>query len=443
MEKPIVAIVGRPNVGKSTLFNRLLQKRTAIVDDTSGVTRDRHYGETDWNGKAFQVIDTGGYMPQSDDEMDIAIREQVEIALEEADALIFVVDVRTGVTDIDKDIADKLMKTDRPVNLVVNKIDNEGFETGMYEFYNLGIGEPIPVSSLQGRGTGDLLDILVEEFPMIEEEEKDEDLVKVAIIGRENVGKSSFVNTMIMEERMVVTNIPGTTRDSVDSLYKYNKHKYLLIDTAGLKRKTKVKENLLFYSQLRTMKSINRADVIMYMVDVNEGLVRQDLRIIQEVLDRGKPVLIAFNKWDLIEKDNKTYNKHNKEAREKLKQLEYVLTEYISVYDKQRLYKIFDILWELNLERQKTVKTSHLNKILLPIIDQTPPPGVTGKELKIKFISQTTSSYPIFLFFMTHAKLLPEHYKRFLENRIRDNYGFKGVPIRLIFKENKENKEDK
>ena len=437
MEKPIIAIVGRPNVGKSTLFNRLIQKRDAIVDDVSGVTRDRHYGETDWNGRYFQIIDTGGYLPQADNEMDLAIREQVDIAMEEADAIVFVVDVRTGVTDIDKEIAAKLIKTDHPVNLVVNKIDNDDFEMAMYEFYQLGLGDPIPLSALQGRGTGDLLDMLVEEFPLSEETIVDKDIVKVAIIGRENVGKSSFVNKMISEERMVVTSIPGTTRDSADSLYKYKGNKFLLIDTAGLKRKAKVKENLLFYSQLRTMKSIDRADVVMYMVDVSEGLVRQDLRVIQDVLDRGKPVLIAFNKWDLIKKDDKTYIKMDKESREKLGQLSYVLSEYISVFDQKRLYKVFDILWDLNLERQKVIKTSYLNKTMLPVIDKTPPPAVNGKEIKIKFLSQKPSFSPVFLIFSTNAKLIPEHYKRFLENQMRLLYGFKGVPIRFVFKENK------
>lgn len=436
MKKPILAIVGRPNVGKSTFFNRLIRKREAIVDDVAGVTRDRHYGDFEWNGRAFQVIDTGGYLPQAEHEMDIAIREQVELAMEEADAILFLVDSRTGITSIDHQIAQKLKQTKKPVFLVVNKVDNPDIIHDSYEFYALGLGDPIPVSAIHGLGTGDLLDILVDRMPApVYSSDDGDEQIKLAIVGRENVGKSSFVNTLMGEKRVVVTPIPGTTRDAIDTHFQYFKRKYVLIDTAGLKRRTKVKENLLFYSQLRTMRAIERADVVLYMVDVMEGLVRQDLRVINDVLDAGKGMIIAFNKWDLVEKDDKTYFELKKLAEEKLKQIQFVPVEFISVLERKRMLKLLDQLTEVYFEQNKRISTSQLNAVFRPVIENTPPPAVMGKEIKINFITQVQTKPPVFAFFSNFPNLIPEHYRRFLENKIRENFGFTGVPIRVVFRE--------
>lgn len=435
MKMPVIAIVGRPNVGKSTFFNRLIKKREAIVDDVAGVTRDRHYGEVEWNGRTFQLIDTGGYLPQAENKMDIAIKEQVEIAIEEADALVFMVDVRTGITSIDYQIAEKLKRTAKPVFLVANKADNQNISFNAYEFVSLGLGEIYPISSIQGLGIGDFLDALVKSINPPQRMEMKDDYIKIAIIGRENVGKSSFVNTLLGEERVVVTDVPGTTRDSIDTFFKYNKRTYLLIDTAGLKRKTRIKENLLFYSQIRTMRSIQKADVVLYMVDVFEGLVRQDLRVIHDVVEAGKGLVIAFNKWDLIEKDDKTYFKLKKLAEDRLKQLTFVPLEFISVLERKRMLKLLDLITEVYEEKQKRVKTSELNQYFQPIIENTPPPAVNGKEIKINYITQVHQDPPIIAFFSNFPKLIPENYKRFLENRLREKFGFKGVPLKIIFKE--------
>jgi GTP-binding protein len=435
MKKPVIAIVGRPNVGKSTFFNRLIRKRDAIVDDVSGVTRDRHYGEVEWNGRIFQLIDTGGYLPQAENKMDMAIREQVEIAIEEADALVFMVDIRTGITSIDHQIAEKLKKTEKPVFLVANKSDNQKISFDAFEFISLGLGEVYPISSIQGLGIGDFLDDLVQKVNPPKYMEKQDEYIKIAIVGRENVGKSSFVNTILGTERVVVTDVPGTTRDSIDTYFNYNKRKYMLIDTAGLKRRAKIKENLLFYSQLRTMRSIDRADVVLYMVDVFEGLVRQDMRVIHDVLDSGKGLVIAFNKWDLIEKDDKTYFKLKKLAEERLRQLTFVPMEFVSVLERKRLLKLLDLITTVYEEKKKRIKTSELNQFFHPVIEGTPPPAVRGKEIKINYITQVRTDPPIFAFFSNHPNLIPEHYKRFLENQLREEFGFKGVPVKIVFKE--------
>lgn len=435
MKNPVIAIVGRPNVGKSTFFNRLIQKREAIVDDVAGVTRDRHYGTVEWSGKSFELIDTGGYLPQAEDKMDVAIREQVEIAIEEADALIFMVDVRTGVTNIDYQIAEKLKRTDKPVLLVANKADNEHFALDAYEFVSLGLGEVHPVSAVQGLGTGDLLDAIMEFVQPAEIKEDEEEIIKIAIVGRENVGKSSFVNQLLGEERVVVTDIPGTTRDAVDTPFNYNKRKYLLIDTAGLKRRTKVKENLLFYSHIRTIRSIQKADVVLYMVDVQEGLVRQDLRVLHDVVNAGKGLILAFNKWDLVEKDDKTYFHLKRSAKEKMGQLTFIPIEFISVLERKRLLKLLDQLTEVYEERKKKIKTGELNDFFQALFEVNSPPAPMGKEIKIKYITQIKDSPPLFAFFTNHPKLIPENFRRFIENKIREQFGFEGVPIRLSFRE--------
>jgi GTP-binding protein len=435
MKTPIVTIVGRPNVGKSTFFNRLLKRRDAIVDDQPGVTRDRHYAESDWNGKTFMLVDTGGYMPDSKDQIDIAVREQVDIAIEESDVILFIVDVITGITDIDMQLADKLKRTDKPVILVVNKADTDARALEAYEFYQLGLGEPAIISCMQGRGVGDLLDRLVDSFETpIKYDKESPDEIKVAVIGRENAGKSSFVNTLLGTQRTIVTPIPGTTRDPIDSPLKYQKRNYLLIDTAGLKRRAKVKENVLFYSQLRTMRSMQRAQVVIYFIDASEYMTRQDMRVIAEAARSKKGIVIAINKWDLIEKDDKTMLAWQRDLTEKLGEFSYIPIVFTSVLQKQRLYKLMDTVTEVYDELQKKIPTSELNKVLLPIIHENSPPAVKGKEIKINYITQLKTAAPVFGFFGNHPDLIPDNYRRFLERQIREHWQFRGVPITLAFK---------
>lgn len=438
MKQPLVTIIGRPNVGKSTLFNRILKKREAIVHDKPGVTRDRHYALTDWAGKNFMLVDTGGYLPQAQDMIDQAIREQVEIAIEEADVILFMVDQTTGITDIDQQIAEKLQRTDRPVLLIVNKIDDEKHESEGYQFFNLGLGDPILVSSALGRGIGDMLDKLVSHFDETQPDAED-DFIKLAVIGKENVGKSSFVNTLLGQERLIVTPIPGTTRDPIDSPLKYQKRDYLLIDTAGLKRRAKVQENILFYSQLRTMRSLQRANVALYFIDAVEGLARQDLRVITEALNAKKGVVVVVNKWDLVEKDHTTLNTREKDIKERLGTYNYIPIVFTSVLQKQRLYKLLDVATEVFEEYHKKIRTSDLNKVLLPIIKQSSPPAVRGKEIKINYITQLKSAAPVFGFFGNHPELIPANYRRFLEKQIRNFWNFKGVPISVVFKSKRKN----
>jgi GTP-binding protein len=435
MKIPIVTIVGRPNVGKSTFFNRLLKRRDAIVDDQPGVTRDRHYAESDWNGKQFMLVDTGGYMPDSKDEINVAVREQVDIAIEESDVILFIVDVITGITDIDMQLAEKLKRTNKPVILVVNKADTDARALEAYEFYQLGLGDPAIISCMQSRGVGDLLDRLVNAFDTTVDFEKEvSDEIKVAVIGRENAGKSSFVNTLLGTQRTIVTPIPGTTRDPIDSLLKYQKRNYLLIDTAGLKRRAKVKENVLFYSQLRTMRSLQRAQVVIYFIDASEYLTRQDMRVIAEAARSKKGIVIAINKWDLIEKDDKTMLAWQRDLVEKLGEFSYIPIVFTSVLQKQRLYKLMDTVTEVYEELQKKISTSELNKVLLPIIHENSPPAVKGKEIKINYITQLKTAAPVFGFFGNHPDLIPDNYRRFLERQIREHWQFRGVPITLAFK---------
>jgi len=427
--------VGRPNVGKSTFFNRVLKRRDAIVHDQPGVTRDRHYAQSDWNGKSFMLVDTGGYMPSSQEFFDIAIREQVEIAIEEADIILFMVDQTTGITVIDEEIAAKLQRSDIPVLLLVNKVDNEKDESEGYQFYNLGLGDPLFVSAMQSRGIGDMLDVLTEHIDTPPPEDEDDGIIKLAVIGKENVGKSSFVNTILGRDRVIVTDVPGTTRDPIDSPFKYQKRDYIIIDTAGLKRRAKVKENVLFYSQLRTLRSIESADVVIYFLDAVEGVTRQDMRIITEAVDARKPIVVAANKWDLVEeKDERTYHVRQNEIREKLGTHSFIPIMFTSVQEKQRLYKLLDLATEA-FERHKTeIKTSQLNKVLLPIIKQISPPASKGKEVKLNYITQLNAAPPVFGFFGNHPELIPENYRRFLEKQIRANWDFIGVPVTLVFK---------
>ena len=435
MKIPIVVIVGRPNVGKSTLFNRLVGKRGAIVHDKSGVTRDRNYGEVEWAGKEFKLIDTGGYVPDSSDVFETAIREQVEIALTEADSIIFLVDGRSGINPMDLEIARMLRESNKDFFLVVNKVDSENFEAAAAEFYQLGIDKLFDISAIAGRKVGDLLDEITRDFIPASELVEDDPRLKIAVVGRPNVGKSSLTNSLLGIERSIVTNIPGTTRDSLDSVFKYYGQEIVLVDTAGLRKKKKVEESIEFFSNIRTLKAIGDCDVAVIMIDAQFGLEKQDQKIIDEAFRWRKGIILAVNKWDLIEKDTNTAKKFEDAIKDKTGSINFLPIIFISALTKQRIYKLVDLCIEVEKERKHKIPTNELNEVLLAEIAKNPPPAThTGKELKIKYITQVGANYPVFLFFTNYPKDIPEHYKRFLENQIRKIYGFRGVPITLSFK---------
>ena len=436
MKTPLVVIIGRPNVGKSTFFNRLIGKREAIVHDKSGVTRDRNYGEVEWVGKEFTLIDTGGYVPNSIELFETAIREQIEIAISEADAILFMVDVRTGINPVDIQISNMLRAADKNFLLLVNKVDSETFESAVAEFYSLGVDKIYDISALVGRKIGDLLDVLTADFPVIQNDVEDTDKrLKIAIVGRPNVGKSSLTNALLGYDRSIVTDIPGTTRDSLDSVLKYYKQEIVLIDTAGLRKKKKVEESIEFFSTIRSLKAIGECDVAIIMIDAQYGIEKQDQKIIDEAVRWRKGIILAVNKWDLIEKDTNTAKKFEDEIRYKTGSIDYIPIIFISAKTKQRIYKLIDLALSINKERKKNIPTSELNDILLTQIEKSPPPTTsTGKEVKIKYITQVGSKYPVFLFFLNYPKDIAEHYKRYLEKLIRKNFGFYGVPVTLSFK---------
>jgi len=428
----LVAIVGRPNVGKSTLFNRLVGRRDAIVEAEPGVTRDRIYGKSEWNGKEFDIIDTGGFIPGAEDEMEKAIREQAEIAIEEADSIIFIVDGRDGITKFDEEIGRMLRRTEKPVTLVVNKCDNEMMDANSFEFYKLGLGEPFPISANNGRSTGDFLDQLVE--PLEEIQYDDEETLKVAFVGRPNVGKSSLTNALLGEERMIVSNIPGTTRDSIDSKFKYYGEEIILIDTAGLRRKAKVSQNIEMWSIVRTARAIERCDVAVVMIDGEIGLEDQDKKIINQVNDSRKGIIIAINKWDLIEKDGKTADFLTKFIRKELRTFEHVPIVYISALEKQRVHKILDMSKEVMEKRKTRISTSKLNEFLIPLFDRIPPPSYRGFDMRINYVTQVSTEPPVFALFLNKPDHLKTEYKRFIEKQIRNEFGFEGTPISLVFR---------
>lgn len=437
MTKPIVAIVGRPNVGKSTLFNRIVGVRQAIVHDEPGVTRDRHYAETDWAGREFVLIDTGGYVPESEDVFERAIREQVRMSIEEAAVIVFVVDGQQGLIPLDMDLANMLRRSRKKVVLAVNKIDSQKWEMNPAEFYELGLGDPQPVSAISGRASGDLLDLIVEGFPEpVEEDESDH--MALAIIGRPNVGKSSITNALLGKERSIVTDVPGTTRDAIDSDLTYEGRRITLIDTAGLRRKSKVKENVEFYSTLRTIKSIQRCDVALCLLDGSVGLTHQDIDVLNEAVRFNKGVVIAVNKWDLVEKDEKTADILTKEIYAKVKMYDYIPVIYVSALTKQRVVKTLDLCLEVYAERSKRVSTSALNDQLLEILRATPPPATpTGKQVKFFYVTQVRESPPVIVLFANEPKHIPESYRRFVERRIREIWSFKGVPLTVQFRKTK------
>ena len=429
----IVAIVGRPNVGKSTFFNRLIQRREAIVDAVSGVTRDRHYGKSDWNGKEFSLIDTGGYVLGSDDVFEIEIDKQVELAIDEADAIIFMVDVETGVTGMDVDVAKLLRKVNKPVFLVVNKVDNNKRAEDAVEFYTLGLGDYFNVASINGSGTGELLDALVKALPDKENIEEDE-LPLFAVVGRPNAGKSSFINALLGEDRYIVTDIPGTTRDSIHTKYNRFGFEFNLVDTAGIRRKAKVKEDLEFYSVMRSVRAIEHSDVCLLVCDATRGFDGQVQNIFWLAERNRKGIVILVNKWDLVEKDNKTMKEFERHIRQQIEPFTDVPIVFISSLTKQRIFKAIETAVEVYKNRSKRVKTSVLNDILLPIIENYPPPAYKGKFVKIKYIMQLPTPQPQFAFFCNLPQYVKDPYKRFLENKLREHFDFHGVPVSVYMR---------
>jgi GTP-binding protein len=429
----IVAIVGRPNVGKSTLYNRLTESRKAIVDDFSGVTRDRHYGQAEWTDRQFTVIDTGGYVAHSDDVFEAAIREQVVIAIEEASVILFVVDVTTGITDLDDDIAGLLRKSKKPVFVVVNKVDNNNQHTEASVFYALGLGEIYNISSMTGSGTGDLLDEVIKHFD--DEPLEDNTRPKYAIIGRPNVGKSSIINSLIGRDRNIVTPIAGTTRDSIHIHYNQYGHDFMLIDTAGMRKKTKVKENIEFYSVMRTIKALEEADVVILMIDAVEGLESQDINIFHLAEKNKKGIVIVVNKWDLIEKNNKTVKVFEDMIRQKIAPFTDVPIVFTSVTEKQRVLKVIDVANQVYQNRARKISTSKLNEVMLPIIENYPPPSTKGKYVKIKYATQIAGTSPMFAFFCNLPQYVKEPYYRFIENKLRENFDLSGAPVQVWFRQ--------
>ena len=429
----IVTIVGRPNVGKSTLFNRLIGKKHAIIDDISGVTRDRIYGEGEWNGKSFIVVDTGGFVHGSDDVFEAAIRQQVLIAVEEAAAILFVVDMETGETDLDSKVAKLLRQSGKNVILVVNKVDNSNRFIEAQEFWGMGFDNVHFISSMSGSGTGELLDDLV---PMIGEgEQLDTDIPKIAIVGQPNVGKSSYTNVLLGDERNIVTEIAGTTRDSIHTRYNLFNKDFYIIDTAGMRKKQKVNEDLEFYSVMRAIRAIEEADVCALLIDTQTGIEAQDMCIFRLAQKRNKGIAIFVNKWDLVEKETNTARDMEREIKAKLAPFDDVPIVFISALDKTRIFKSIEVLLQVYENKYKKISTSNLNEVLLPIIEKTPPPAYRGKLIKIKYITQFAASHPVFGFFCNHPDHIKSSYRLFLENQIRKNYDFTGVKISVVFKE--------
>lgn len=432
----IVAIVGRPNVGKSTFFNRLIQRREAIVDSVSGVTRDRNYGKSEWNGKEFSVIDTGGYVKGSDDIFEGEIRRQVELAIDEADAIVFVVDVEEGITPMDDEVAKLLRKVTKPVILVVNKVDSATRVQDAFEFYNLGLGEYITMSGMSGSGTGEVLDKIVEVLPELEEPNPDaEELPRFAVVGRPNAGKSSFINALIGEDRFVVTDIAGTTRDAIDTKYNRFGFEFNLVDTAGIRRKAKVKEDLEFYSVMRSVRAIEHADVCILVVDATRGFEGQDQNIFWLAQKNKKGVVILINKWDLIEKDTMTAVEYERKVREEIAPFTDVPILFVSALTKQRLLKALEAAVQVYENRKQRIATSKFNETMLPIIENYPPPAIKGKYIKIKYCMQLPTQTPQFVFFANLPQYVKEPYKRFVENKLREIYNFEGVPIDIYFRQ--------
>lgn len=430
----LVAIVGRPNVGKSTLFNRMTETYDAIVDSESGVTRDRKYGSVDWCGKEFNVIDTGGLTTDSEDSFEKVIKEQILISLEESSLVLFMVDVTTGITDLDLELANILRKSDKEVIVVSNKVDTSNKENDSFEFYKLGLSEKLfSISANNGYGTGDLLDEIVE---VLGDEEIEEvpDVPKIAVVGKPNVGKSTFVNTILDDDRNIVTDIAGTTRDSIDTRFQAFGFDFIITDTAGLRRKRSIDDQIEFYSTIRTAKSIEQSDVCILLIDASKGLTKQDLNIFYQIVDQKKGVVIAVNKWDLIEKDGKTHGEFYDMIKSSLAPFNDVPIIFTSNVTKQRILKTLEVAIEVYENRRKKVPTSKLNEVLLDIIDSNPPPAIKGKYVRIKYVTQIPAKYPAIAFFCNLPQYIKDPYRRFLENKLRENFDYKGVPIKIYFR---------
>ncbi|MEY3648689.1 MAG: hypothetical protein RLZ13_1574 [Bacteroidota bacterium] len=432
----IVAIVGRPNVGKSTLFNRLVEERKAIEDNMSGVTRDRHYGHAQWCGKFFSVIDTGGYVTGSEDLYEAEIRKQVKLAIEEADVILFVVDCHDGLTDLDEEFANELRSNKKPLYIVANKADNQEKSFMANEFYSLGLTdlEVYPIAAASGSGTGELLDAIITHFEEDGLEDPDAGIPKISILGRPNAGKSSFLNALIGQERSIVTNEAGTTRDAIHTRYKFFGQDFIITDTAGIRKKAKVKEDVEFYSVMRSLRTLEESDVVIVMLDATRGLEAQDVNLISLAIKNNKGVLIMVNKWDLIEKDHKTMNKIKEDMLERLGEHKWIPIIFTSVTEKQRIFQAIELAVKVYENKTRRVTTSKLNDILLQEIEKYPPPAWKGKYIKIKYVTQLPTKNPVFAFFCNLPQYIKEPYTRYLENRLRENFDFEGVPIKIVYK---------
>ena len=434
--KPIVAIVGRPNVGKSMLFNKLIGKRLSIVEDTPGVTRDRIYGETDWNGRSFTLIDTGGIEPRTDDQILSFMRDQAQIAIENATVIIFLTDVRTGLTASDQEVANMLLRSGKPIVLAVNKMDSTGVpDPDFYEFYNLGLGDPIAVSAVHGHGTGDLLDACLQYFPPEEDEEEEDDAIKVAVIGKPNAGKSSLVNKILGEERVIVSDMAGTTRDAVDSYFENETGKFLFIDTAGMRKKAKVTDQIEKFSVLRAAMAIERSNVCLIMIDANEGVTEQDTKVAGMAHEAGKACIIVVNKWDAVEKDDKTMDKMRQDIRRDLAYMTYAPIVFISALTGQRVDRLFQLIKYVDDQAAMRITTGMLNSFLADATARVQPPTDKGRRLKIYYMTQAGIRPPHFVFFCNDAKLFHFSYQRYLENQVRATFGLEGTPIRLTVRQ--------
>lgn len=432
----IVAIVGRPNVGKSTLFNRLVEERKAIEDNMSGVTRDRHYGHAQWSGKFFSVIDTGGYVTGSDDMYEAEIRKQVKLAIEEADVILFIVDCHTGLTDLDSEFAKELRSSKKPIYVVANKADNQEKSFAAHEFYSLGVSdfEVFPIASASGSGTGELLDEVITHFEDEGIEDPDADTPKISILGRPNVGKSSFLNALIGKDRSIVTDEAGTTRDSIHTRYQLFGQDFIITDTAGIRKKSKVTEDVEFYSVMRSLRTLEESDVVMVMVDATRGLESQDMNLISLAIKNNKGVMIMVNKWDLIEKDHKTMGKIKDDMMEKLGENKWIPIIFTSVIEKQRIFQAIELAVKVYENKTRRISTSKLNDVMLAEIERYPPPAWKGKYIKIKYCTQLPTKNPVFAFFCNLPQYIKSPYTKYLENRLRENFDFEGVPVKIIYK---------
>jgi GTP-binding protein len=431
----IAAIVGRPNVGKSTLFNRLIQQRKAIIDESSGVTRDRHYGKAQWNGVEFSLIDTGGYVKGSDDIFEEEIRKQVLLAIEEADVILFVTDVKSGITDFDETVAKMLIKIKKPVFLVVNKVDNTFLQYESNVFYKLGIKELFNISSISGFGTGELLDKMVSVFKQQSNFEADPEIPRIAVVGRPNAGKSSLINALLDDERNIVTPISGTTRDSINTRYTKFGHDFMLVDTAGIRKKTKVNEDIEFYSVMRAIRAIENSDVCMLLIDAERGFESQDMNILNIIRRNSKGLLILVNKWDLYEKETGSTKKFEEEIKRKTAPFTDIPVLFVSALTRQRIFKAIEISMEVYQNRIRKIPTPELNRVMLEEIEKYPPPAEKGKYIKIKYVTQLQTYAPTFVFFCNFPQYVKEPYKRYLENKLRSHYNFSGVPLKLFFRQ--------